>query len=94
MEGKSETFQIPNVYKFCSPLQCSEVVYRSLTPVQAIDLWPEGPLETANYWVPDTLLRQFGAWVRELLQFRCINISNCMDVYYIKYSVVKCPYQA
>ena len=37
---------------------------------QVVNLWPEGPLETAHYWVPDNLVREFGPWMKQLFQFK------------------------
>ena len=37
---------------------------------KVVNLWPEGPLETANYWVPDNLIREYGPWIRQLFQFK------------------------
>ena len=42
----------------------------SLAQGQVVNLWPEGPLETANYWVPDNLIREFGPWIKQLFQFK------------------------
>ena len=42
----------------------------SLAQGQVVNLWPEGPLETANYWVPDNLIREYGPWIKQLFQFK------------------------
>lgn len=42
----------------------------ALAQGQVVNLWPEGPLETANYWVPDNLIREYGPWIKQLFQFK------------------------
>ena len=42
----------------------------SLAHGQVVNLWPEGPLETANYWVPDNLIREYGPWIKQLFKFK------------------------
>jgi len=40
------------------------------TQGKVVNLWPEGPEESASYWVPDALLTQHGAFIRREFVFR------------------------
>jgi hypothetical protein len=42
----------------------------SLGQGRAVNLWPEGPLEQSAYWVPDTLMQEFGPWLKQQFQFK------------------------